>query len=108
VTADEAKSELDIILKKFVSEEEAVTFQQWLQNVKEVVELKGPRQPKALHLQELESVLNDSDSPLFLACVYGLPCIFEQMKAEVTGSERKIDYDAKNINDTAIYISARY
>lgn len=109
VTDDEAKSELDIILKKFVSEEEAVTFQQWLQDVKEVVELKGPRRPTALHLQELESVLNDSNSPLFFACVYGLPSIFEQMKAEVAGSERKIDYDAKNINDTsAIYISARY
>lgn len=109
VTDDEAKSKLDIVLKRFVSGEEAVAFQQWLEDVKGVVESKGPKRLNASHLQKLESILNNSKSPLFLACVYGLPSIFEQMKIEAADSERCIDLVTKNINGaSAVYLCARY
>jgi hypothetical protein len=109
VTEDEAKSKLDIVLKKFVSKEEAVTFQQWLEDVKGLVEMKTPNRLKESYRTELNTTLNDSSSPLFVACVYGLPSILEQMEAEGVGSGQNIDYNAKNINGaSAVYISARY
>lgn len=109
MTDDESKSKLDVVLKSFVSGEEAVIFQQWLEDVKEVVESKGPQRLNASHLQKLEMIINSSNSPLFLACVYGLPSIFEQMRAEAADSGRNIDLNAKNINGaSAVYSCARY
>lgn len=108
VTDGESMSKLDIVLKEFVSEKEAVTFQQWLEDVKELVESKRSKKLTASNVKELNTILNNSDSPLFVACVYGLPSILDQMEVDTSESERIIDYNMKNIHGTsAVYISAR-
>lgn len=100
------KLQLDAILKQFISEDEAMTFGQWLQDVKDLVESKRP-QPS--HTKELNAILNDHGSPMFMACVYGIPVIFEQVESEALHAGRTLDYDAKNAHGaSALYICARY
>ncbi|RMJ27936.1 ankyrin repeat protein [Aspergillus sp. HF37] len=103
------KLKLDAILKQFTSEEEAMTFgtfEQWLQDVKDMVESERP-QPS--HLKELNAILNDSDSPMFVACVYGMPTILEQIESEALRTGKTVDYNAKNAHGaSALYVCARY
>ena len=100
------KSKLDNILKQFVSAEEEMTFDQWLEDVKELVESK---RPGPSHLKELNTILNDHGSVVFTASVYGIPAILEKVESEALYAGRTVDYNAKNANGvSALYISARY
>lgn len=106
VTEDPSKSEIDAVLKQFVSAAEGIYFNQWLGDVQELVESK---RAQASHLKQLNAIQNDLGSPIFVACVYGIPLILEQLRSEAPGSGKNIDYNAKNSHGTsALYISARY
>lgn len=100
------KSKLGTILKKFISEEEAMTFSQFLEDFKELVESK---RPGPSHLKELNTILNDHGSAIFMACVYGIPAILENFESDASHTGRTVDYNAKNANGVSVlYISARY
>ncbi|KAL4919657.1 hypothetical protein BDW62DRAFT_199672 [Aspergillus aurantiobrunneus] len=104
VTDTIVKPELEALLTKFVSAEERANFQLWLEDVKDLVESK---KPNATQVKELNTLLNKKESPIFLACVYGIPLILETVEADTVRVRATIDWDAKNAHGTPMfYVSA--
>lgn len=100
------QSELENVLKRFVSKDEEMTFRQWSEDVKELV---ASKRADASHLKELNATVNDSNSPIFMACVYGILSILENVEAEASREGRRVDFNAKNAHGASLlYISARY
>ncbi|KAJ5680260.1 hypothetical protein N7536_011399 [Penicillium majusculum] len=100
------KADLDNALNQFLSPEESMSFRFWLDDVKDQVEAK---KPNPTQLKELNAMLNDQYSPLFMACVYGLAFILEFIEAEALRAGTSMDFDVKNSHGaSALYVSARY
>lgn len=96
---------LDAILAQFVSEKETMTFSQWLEDVRELVESKR-LQPT--HLKDLIAILNDYGSPIFVACIYGISSILHKVQDEASCIGRTVNYNAKNAQGaSALYLSTR-
>ncbi|KAJ5837197.1 hypothetical protein N7447_003223 [Penicillium robsamsonii] len=99
-------ADLDNSLKQLLSPEEPMNFHFWLDDVKDQVEAK---RPNLTQLKELNAMLNDQYSPLFMACVYGLAFILEFIEAEALRAGKFIDFNMKNSHGaSALYVSARY
>lgn len=85
--------ELDATVKKFVSEKEAMAFDQWLADVKKLTE--SNRAPSS-YLKELDAILSHDGSPIFMAPVYGIPVILEEVESSAPRTGRAAEYNAKN------------
>lgn len=82
-----------------------MTFSQWLEDVRELVESKR-LQPT--HLKDLIAILNDYGSPIFVACIYGISSILHKVQGEASCIGRTVNYNAKNAQGaSALYLSTR-
>ncbi|KAJ5593129.1 hypothetical protein N7537_010033 [Penicillium hordei] len=100
------KADLDNALKQFLSPEESMNFRFWLDDVKDQI---AANKPNPTQLKELNAMLNNQYSPLFMACVYGLPFILESIEAEALRAGKSMDFNMKNSHGaSALYVGARY
>ncbi|KAJ0418747.1 ankyrin repeat-containing domain protein [Aspergillus carlsbadensis] len=97
---------LEDILRRFVTADGRLVFEQWLDDVAVVIEADLAPAPQ---LKQLNALLNDQKSPMFLSCVYGVPFILEVIEAEASETATTVDWNAKNSHgESMIYVGAKY
>ncbi|KAL4951556.1 ankyrin repeat-containing domain protein [Aspergillus filifer] len=102
-------AQLEVLLARFVPKEERPAFQTWLEDVKDLVDSRSSSNPDASRIKEINTLLNEEGSPVFIACVYGIIAILHTVEAEAACAGKEVDWDAKNAHGTPmLYIAARY